>query len=58
MAEASGDADIVYPKSWAPFAVMEERTKIVEHNDQAGLKEVRAALSAEQRCSRIDAPKS
>ena len=23
------DADIVYPKSWAPFAVMEERTKLV-----------------------------
>ena len=30
MAEAFKDADIVYPKSWAPFAVMEERTKIVE----------------------------
>ncbi|HRV23715.1 MAG TPA: knotted carbamoyltransferase YgeW, partial [Sphaerochaeta sp.] len=44
MAEAFKDADIVYPKSWAPFAVMEERTEIVEHNDQAGLKEL------EQRC--------
>ncbi len=44
MAEAFKDADIVYPKSWAPFAVMEERTKIVEHNDQAGLKEL------EKRC--------
>ena len=29
MAEAFKDADIVYPKSWAPFAVMEERTKLV-----------------------------
>jgi len=26
MAEAFNDADIVYPKSWAPFAAMEERT--------------------------------
>jgi knotted carbamoyltransferase YgeW len=26
MAEAFKDADIVYPKSWAPFAAMEERT--------------------------------
>lgn len=29
MAEAFRDADIVYPKSWAPFAVMEERTDLV-----------------------------
>jgi len=37
MAEAFKDADIVYPKSWAPFAVMEERTEIVEHGDEAAL---------------------
>ena len=30
MEEAFDGADIVYPKSWAPFAVMEERTKLVE----------------------------
>jgi knotted carbamoyltransferase YgeW len=30
MKEAFTDADIVYPKSWAPFAVMEERTQLVE----------------------------
>ncbi|MCF7941545.1 MAG: knotted carbamoyltransferase YgeW [Spirochaetia bacterium] len=29
MAEAFQDADIVYPKSWAPFSVMEERTELV-----------------------------
>jgi len=29
MEEAFQDADIVYPKSWAPFAVMEERTQLV-----------------------------
>ncbi len=28
MEEAFEDADIVYPKSWAPFAAMEERTKL------------------------------
>ncbi len=37
MAEAFKDADIVYPKSWAPFAVMEERTEIVEHGDDKAL---------------------
>jgi knotted carbamoyltransferase YgeW len=37
MEEAFKDADIVYPKSWAPFAVMEERTKIVESGDDAAL---------------------
>jgi knotted carbamoyltransferase YgeW len=30
MQEAFKDADIVYPKSWAPFAVMQERTQMVE----------------------------
>jgi knotted carbamoyltransferase YgeW len=40
MDEAFQDADIVYPKSWAPFSVMEERTKLVEQGDQAGLKDL------------------
>lgn len=30
MAEAFENADIVYPKSWAPFHIMEERTQLVE----------------------------
>jgi ornithine carbamoyltransferase len=30
MEEAFRDADIVYPKSWAPFSIMEERTKLVD----------------------------
>jgi knotted carbamoyltransferase YgeW len=38
MEEAFVDADIVYPKSWAPFSVMEERTHLVEKGDQEGLK--------------------
>jgi len=37
MEEAFADADIVYPKSWAPFSVMEERTVLVEQGDAQGL---------------------
>jgi N-acetylornithine carbamoyltransferase len=33
MADAFRDADIVYPKSWAPFHVMEERTRILRAKD-------------------------
>ncbi len=38
MEEAFENADIVYPKSWAPFSVMEQRTKLLKTGDQAGLK--------------------
>ncbi|MCM2267002.1 MAG: knotted carbamoyltransferase YgeW [Elusimicrobiales bacterium] len=38
MESAFKDADIVYPKSWAPFKVMERRTALLEKGDQAGLK--------------------
>ena len=37
MAEAFKDADIVYPKSWAPFAAMEQRTKLYQKGDKAGI---------------------
>lgn len=37
MAEAFKDADIVYPKSWAPFTAMEKRTTLYEQNDQDGI---------------------
>ncbi|WP_314061134.1 knotted carbamoyltransferase YgeW [uncultured Vagococcus sp.] len=37
MAEAFEDADIVYPKSWAPFAAMEKRTELYGNGDQAGI---------------------
>src|SRR3990167_9060293 len=36
MESAFKNADIVYPKSWAPFKVMERRTALYEKNDQAG----------------------
>ncbi len=37
MHEAFEDADIVYPKSWAPFKAMEERTELYSRNDMAGI---------------------
>lgn len=40
MEEAFKDADIVYPKSWAPFNVMEKRVELLKANDQAGLKDL------------------
>ncbi|PKK88436.1 MAG: knotted carbamoyltransferase YgeW [Candidatus Wallbacteria bacterium HGW-Wallbacteria-1] len=40
MEEAFKGADIVYPKSWAPFHVMEERTILKGNNDEAGLREL------------------
>lgn len=37
MEEAFQDADIVYPKSWAPYAAMEKRTKLYQAGDKAGI---------------------
>jgi len=44
MPEAFKDADIVYSKSWAPYAVMEERTRLLQAGDHHGLKDL------EKRC--------
>jgi knotted carbamoyltransferase YgeW len=44
MEEAFDGADVVYPKSWAPFAVMEERTRLVETGDRQQLADL------EKRC--------
>lgn len=43
MAEAFRNADIVYPKSWAPYRVMEERTRIL----RAGQRDKLTALEQE-----------
>lgn len=37
MDEAFKDADIVYPKSWAPYSVMQERTDLLLKKDMPGL---------------------
>ncbi len=47
MEEAFADADIVYPKSWAPMAVMRERTRILRSGETAALRDLeRAALDS------------
>ena len=38
MEEAFKDADIVYPKSWAPYEVMGKRTTLLQAGDHEGLK--------------------
>ncbi|MFA4851235.1 MAG: knotted carbamoyltransferase YgeW [Bacteroidales bacterium] len=38
MDEVFKNADIVYPKSWAPYKVMERRTQFLQKNDKEGLK--------------------
>ncbi len=40
MEDAFKNADIVYPKSWAPYSVMETRTKLLYANDKDGLKDL------------------
>ena len=40
MEDAFKNADIVYPKSWAPYSVMETRTKLLYSNDREGLKDL------------------
>ena len=47
MAEAFRDADIVYPKSWAPFAAMEERTVLYGNGDTEGIKALEKRLLAQ-----------
>lgn len=37
MEEAFKEADVVYPKSWAPFSVMQRRTGLLKARDKAGL---------------------
>lgn len=46
MEEAFADADVVYPKSWAPFAAMEERTELYAQGDQKGIDELEQRLLA------------
>ena len=47
MEEAFDGADIVYPKSWAPFAAMEQRTKLYAAGDQAGIDALEQKLLAQ-----------
>ena len=47
MAEAFKDADVVYPKSWAPFKAMEERTELYGKGDMEGIKALEKRLLAQ-----------
>ncbi len=47
MDEAFKDADIVYPKSWASFAAMEQRTELYGNGDFDGIKALEKQLLAE-----------
>ena len=47
MAEAFKDADIVYPKSWAPFAAMEKRTDLYGKGDFDGIDALEKELLAQ-----------
>ncbi|MDD6045616.1 MAG: knotted carbamoyltransferase YgeW [Clostridia bacterium] len=47
MAEAFKDADVVYPKSWAPFKAMEERTELYGKGDMDGIKALEKRLLAQ-----------
>jgi knotted carbamoyltransferase YgeW len=40
MEAAFEGADVVYPKSWAPFSVMQRRTELLKGGDRAGLAEL------------------
>lgn len=47
MKEAFVNADIVYPKSWAPFEAMEKRTELYSKGDRAGIDELEKELLKE-----------
>ena len=47
MADAFKDADIVYPKSWAPFDAMEIRTDLYGKGDTEGIKKLEKELLAQ-----------
>lgn len=40
MEEAFRGADVVYPKSWAPYSIMQRRTELLKKGDKEGLKEL------------------
>jgi len=47
MDEAFKDADIIYPKSWAPLWVMKERTKLIKEGNLQALDELEKQALAE-----------
>ena len=46
MEESMKNADIVYPKSWAPYKVMQQRTELLKTSDKQGLKDLESECLA------------
>ncbi|MDR3072894.1 MAG: knotted carbamoyltransferase YgeW [Clostridiales Family XIII bacterium] len=46
MQDAFADADIVYPKSWAPFSAMQKRTDLYGQGDFSGIDQLEKELLA------------
>ena len=46
MEDAFENADIVYPKSWAPYSAMEKRTRLYGDGDMDGVKQLEKELLA------------
>ncbi len=53
MDKAFENADIVYPKSWAPYKVMEQRTGLLRQQDTKGLDDLEKSCLA-QNASHVD----
>ncbi|MFO8065136.1 MAG: knotted carbamoyltransferase YgeW [Spirochaetia bacterium] len=49
MAEAFAGADVVYPKSWAPFAAMEKRTRLFGEGDTEGIRTLETEMLEQNR---------
>jgi len=49
MEEAFRGADVVYPKSWAPYSVMQRRTPLLQQGDRDGLEGAGKGMPREQR---------
>lgn len=47
MEDSMKGADIVYPKSWAPFHIMQQRTELLKSGDKNGLVELEKSCLAE-----------
>jgi ornithine carbamoyltransferase len=47
MKEAFADADVVYPKSWAPIEIMRQRTELLKEGDYEHLKHLEKTCLAQ-----------
>jgi knotted carbamoyltransferase YgeW len=47
MEEAFRNADVIYPKSWAPYHIVKERTELLQKQDVEGLRKLEKVALAE-----------